>query len=172
MRAVGALGEAEAVPADDRAILQDHPMADAAGLANHRMRVRQEIVSNRHPAIDDSMGKQDRFLPDFNVLLNDDIRPDVRAGLNPGGRMDHCGRMNSRSILRRPVEKLESACKIQIRILAAQHRRGKSREVLGDDDCGGLGTTRVRGVLGVRNKCQLPRPSSLDRRNPGDFDVR
>src|SRR5947209_7002809 len=136
------------------------------------MRMRQKVVADGDSAINDDMCKQHCVLADFDFLLNDDICANVRTGFDPGRRMDYRRRMNSRSVLRRPIEKFESAGKIQIWILAAQHRRRKSREVLGHDYTRSSGAARQSCVLGIRNKCKLPWSGSFDRSNAGDFSIR
>src|SRR6266849_249435 len=60
---IGALGEAEAVAADDRSVLQNHAMADAADLANDGMGVRQKIVADPGAFIDDGVGMQHGVIP-------------------------------------------------------------------------------------------------------------
>src|SRR5205807_1479892 len=105
-------------------------------------------------------------------LVNHNERADMSSGLDPGRRMNYRRRMNSRSVLRRPIKKFESAGKIQIWILTAQHRRRKSREVLGHDYTRSSGAARQSCVLGIRNKCKLPWSGSFDRSNAGDFSIR
>src|SRR5438309_559252 len=97
------------------------------------MRMRQKVLADDDSAIDDDVSKQHCVLANFGFLVNHNERADMCSGLDPGRRMDYGGRMNSGSVLRRPIEKFESAGKIQIWILTAQHRSRKSREVLGHD---------------------------------------
>src|SRR6266568_6751523 len=97
------------------------------------MRMRQKVVADPHAAINDDVREQNRILANFGFLVNHNKRADMCSGFDPGRRMNCGGRMNSGSVLRRRIKKFESAGKIQIWILTAQHRRRKSREVLGDD---------------------------------------
>src|SRR6266487_133072 len=136
------------------------------------MRVRQKIVANLHATIDHHVREQDRLRADLDILLNHNVRSNVRAWLDLRGRMDDRGGMNSRSILRRLIKEFKRARKTQIWILAAQHRRRKSREVLGDDDRRSLGATRGGCVFGIRNECEMAWSGSFDRRNSRDFGVR
>ena len=64
MAAVGALGEAEAVAAHHHAILQSHPIADAAKFAHRGMRVRQKIVADLRAFVDHDMGMNHRVAAD------------------------------------------------------------------------------------------------------------
>src|SRR6266516_6100038 len=113
--------KAEAVAAHDHTILQDYIVADPAELSHHRMRVRQEVVADPHATINDDVREQNRVLANFGFLVNHNERADMCSGLDSGRRMNYCSWMNSGSVLRRPIEKFESAGKIQIWILTAQH---------------------------------------------------
>src|SRR5579864_9138679 len=127
-------GESETVRSNDHAILQQHVISETAALADHGVRVSQEVVADFHATIDDYVRQQYGVVPDLDVLAYHHIRSDVRAVTDPGGSKNHCCGMNSGSILRRGVEKSDSASESQIRILASQHCGREGREVFGDDD--------------------------------------
>ncbi len=98
------LGEAEAVGADDHAILQKHIISQAAALADDRMGVGKEVVTDLRPAIDDHMGQQHRILADLDVFADHHVRSNVRARADARRRMHHGRRMHSRRIFRRLME--------------------------------------------------------------------
>ena len=52
--------EAKTISAYDNTVLQNDIISDLAELANDRMRVRKEVVTDLHPAIDHRMRKQYR----------------------------------------------------------------------------------------------------------------
>src|ERR1035441_8882733 len=91
------------IRANDDAVLQKHIVADAAILAHHRMRMREEVVPDLHPAINNDMRQQHRVRADLNVLADHHIRPDVRicsdarAGVNDRGGM-HSSRSEERRV--------------------------------------------------------------------------
>src|SRR5437016_4965896 len=106
------------------------------------MRMRQKVVADPHAAINDDVREQNRVRADFYFLVNHNERADMCSGLDAGRGMNYRRRMNSGSVLWRPIEKFEGAGKIQIRVLTAQHRRRKSREVLGHDYRRSFGSAR------------------------------
>ena len=68
---VVSFGEAKAVGADHDSVLQQHVVADAAVLADDRVRVREEVVADLHSAIDHNVRQQDRVVADLDVLVDD-----------------------------------------------------------------------------------------------------
>ena len=72
-------GEAEAVAADDDAVLQQHAIADAAILPDARVRVCEEIVADARPAINGNKAVQHRAAPDLDIFIHEAIGPDVRV---------------------------------------------------------------------------------------------
>src|SRR5215467_10954429 len=72
-------GKAETVSANDRAILQNDSVADAAVLSHHGMRVRKEIVTDFGAAVDGHEAMQDVVATDFRFFIYVAIRPDMRA---------------------------------------------------------------------------------------------
>ena len=124
VRAVGALGESEAIAADDHAVLQNHAMADAAELAHHGMGMRQEIVADLRAFVDHDVrmqhgvrGRSTTFSPTATKAPMDAPSPIRRR----------CGnrrrRVNARRGPRRLVEQLQRAREIEIRVGRNQRRQ-------------------------------------------------
>src|ERR1700687_5484067 len=81
------------------------------------------------------------------------------------------GGMDSWGVARRLVEKFDGLRPGKIGVLAAQHSRGYSGEILGDDDRRGLGGLRGGVVLGVSHEGELAWASVFDAGHAGDFGV-
>ena len=71
------LGEAKAIGADHDAVLQQHVVAEAAVLAHHGVRVREEVVADLHSAIDDHVRQQHGAFADLDILVDHDVRANV-----------------------------------------------------------------------------------------------
>src|SRR6267143_863036 len=126
------LGEAEAVAADDDAILQDDAITDAAKLAHHCVGVRKEIIANARAAINRNGAVEYSVAADLNVLVDETVGADVCAFSDAGALRDDGGGMNSRSIPRGLIEKFNGVGKGQVRITGAKRgerwQRGLSSE--------------------------------------------
>src|SRR5579864_9267485 len=86
--------------------------------------------------------------------------------------MHDCGRVDSRSVLRRLVEQFQCAGEIQVGILASQHGRRKGGEVLGHDGGRGFGDASGGDVLRIGDERKLTGPGSFDAGHSGYFSVR
>ena len=75
--AVSVAGEAKAVAADHRAVLQDDVVAQGAELAHHRMRVGEEVVADPGAAIDDDVRQQHSVVANLDVFVDDHVCADV-----------------------------------------------------------------------------------------------
>jgi len=166
------LRKPESIRSNHHAILQQHPVADAAVLAHYRMRVRKKVVANLRPAINHHMRQQHRVRPNLHVLANHHIRPDVSIRANLRRRVNLSRGMHPRHILHRLMKKFERPRKRQVGILRPQHSRSNSREVLAHNYGRSPRSPRRRGVLGVGHKRKLPRPSLFNPVNPSNFGVR
>ena len=73
------LGEAEAVGADDCAILQQHAVAQLAAFADDGVRVGKEVVANLDITIDHHVRQQHGVASNLYTLIDYHIRTDVSA---------------------------------------------------------------------------------------------
>ena len=71
-------GEAEAVGADDCAILQQHAVAQSAAFAHYGVCVGEEVVANLDVAIDHHVRQQHRIASNLYSRADYHIRTDVR----------------------------------------------------------------------------------------------
>ena len=139
MRTVGALGEAEAIAADDGAVLQDHAMADAAEFAHHGVRVGQKIVADLRAFVDHGVRMQHGIAADRDTLAYHRERTDgsVLADAGAGG---HCGQgMDAGRGARRLIEQRQRTREIEIRIRRYYRGDGRIPNRLRDEDGRGLG---------------------------------
>src|SRR5262249_4035926 len=74
------LGEAKAVGANDRAILQDHVVCQPTPFTHDGMRVSEEVVADLYIAINHHVSENHGICTDLHVFADDDIRSDMRAG--------------------------------------------------------------------------------------------
>ena len=152
-------GEAEAVGADDHAILKNHVVAEAAMLANDGMSVGEEIVPDRYTAIHNDVG---RSTASFPMVTSRRSRHRARYGAlaDLGGGMHDCGGVNARGVVRRLVEKFQGTGKGQVRILAAQQSAwmaGKSSATMMAE---ALVLLAAPAYLGLATKVMCPGPAS------------
>src|SRR5208283_4747985 len=82
--AVGALGKAQAVAADDHAILQNHAIADAAVFAHHSVGVGEEMAADFGPKVNGYKTVQHGVGADLHVFVHETIGADMRAGSDSG----------------------------------------------------------------------------------------
>jgi hypothetical protein len=106
-RPVFLLGKTEAVTADDRSILQDHAMAEAARFTDDGVGVREEIVANVSAAIDGDETVKNGVAADFGFFIYETVGADVRSFADAGGLCNHGSCMNARRIARSLIEKLD-----------------------------------------------------------------
>ena len=95
MGAVGLLGEAEPVAADDRAVLHDDAIADDDPLANRDVRMEDAVVADARAATDDDIGIDDRARADGGAGADDDKRTDRHVSAQRDVRCDGAERVDS-----------------------------------------------------------------------------
>src|SRR6266852_51321 len=69
-RAIFLLVEAEAIAADDRPVLEDYAVTNAAELSNHGMSMREKRVANLCAAIDGDEAVQDSVAPNLRLIID------------------------------------------------------------------------------------------------------
>src|SRR5262249_15134467 len=123
------LGEAEAVRAEDHAVLHDHVVPDHTVFADRDVGVSQEIVADFYPAIDDHVGQQSAVLAEFDLRADHRVSADRGAGSDPGGGIDHGGGVDAPRGRRRPVKKTDGPGINRLRGLPAPQRVCRTRRV-------------------------------------------
>jgi hypothetical protein len=106
----------EAVAANHRAVLQDHPIAELAVFADAGMGVGEESFADARAAINGDEAVQDGVRADHHVVIDKTIRANVGAYADLRGGGDHGGGMNFGLVAGRLMKKVDGARKIQIRI--------------------------------------------------------
>ena len=149
------LGEAEAVGANDGAILQEHIVSELAEFADYGVGVGKEIVADLGVAVDDGVGQEDSVVSDDGVFVDDYVGSEVGVFAEPGCGMDDRGGVDSGGIARWLVEEFDGFGPSQIRILAAEHSRVNSREVVRDYNGGGLRRFCSSVVFGIADEGEL-----------------
>ena len=166
------LREAESICADDRSILQDNVIAQAAMLAYNRVRMREEIVADASAAIDHHMRQENCITADINIFVDHNVRSDMRASTNSGGAMNRRRRVYAGHVLRRLVEQFDCAREGEIRVLAAQRGRWNPWKVFRNDDrrcrCGPC----QRRILRISHKRDLAGYRFFNASDPCDFRFR
>jgi hypothetical protein len=164
-------GEAEAVGADDDAILQQNVVADAASFPDYGVGVREEVIADSYSAIEDDVRQQDGVVADLDILVNDYERADVSAASNLGSGMDGRRGVYSGGVEWRLVEQVESASETEVRILHAQRCRWDHGEGHRNDHCSSPGDARRRGIFRVRDERDFRGPGLLDAVEAGDLGI-
>jgi len=169
--AIVSLGKAEAVRADDDSVVQQDVIADAAVLANHGVRMGEEIVADLYSAIDNRVRQQDGMIADLDVLVDDNIGTEVSIASNLGGFMDNCCRMNSGRVAQRLVEEFEGAREAVVGIRDAQRGGRNGGKVEGYDYRGGLGQPGCGRIFGIGDEGDFSCAGLLDAVEASDLGI-
>lgn len=163
--------EAEAVGADDGAILQHHIVANPAVFAHNGVRVREEAIADVHTGVNDNVGEEDRVGTNDGFFADDNIGADMRASTNFRAGM-HDGRgMNAGGPDRRLIENLDRLRESEIGIPETQGRGGDIGEVRADKNSRSMRGAGEGGVLWVGNEGDLTRAGFFDAGDTGDFEI-
>src|SRR5215831_18667382 len=119
-RAVLLFGKAEAIAADDCAVLKNDAVADAAVLSHNGMRVSKEIVTDFRAAVDANEAMQDGVATDCRFFVHIAIRPDMRALADLCGLRDYGSRVNPGCTLWSLIKQFNRLRKRQVRIGGSQ----------------------------------------------------
>src|SRR5215472_4322852 len=159
------LGEAKAVTADNRAVLQNDAVAKAAMLAHNGVGVSDEVVTNLGSSIDGNEAVEDRMAANFRTFAN------------VGRLRDDRRRVNARSVFWRLVKKFKGVRKSQIGIGGPQGGKGRLGGVALDGhvflyeyrrSASGL---QEREVFSVSQKSDLAGTGMFDAGDTGNLDV-
>ena len=165
------VGEAEAVGADDGAVLQGDVVAEAAVFADDGVGVGEEVAADLCVGVDDCVGQKSCMISNDRVVADDDVRADVGFGADRRGGRDDGGGMDSGGVGWGLVEEFEGAGEGQIGIGDAQGCGGDITEGGFDQDGGGLGGAGQRRVLGVGDEGELAGTGVFEAGGGGDFGV-
>ena len=171
VRAVGPLGESEAVAPHHRAVLQNHAVADAAELAHYRVRVGQEVVADLGALVNDNVRMNDRVAPNAHALAHHCEWSHVRVRPDFGRRCDGSHRVNARRGPRRLIEKRQRTREVQVGILRQQTGDGQFLHPRRNDDRSGAGFLHLVGVFRVGEEGQLIRTGVLHSRHAVNFHL-
>ena len=169
--AAGFARKTETVAADDDAVLQQHAMAEAAVFADAGVGVGEEIVADARAAINRDETVQDRMVPDFDVLVHETVRADVRTYSDFGRAGDDRRGMHARRVVRRGMKQFDGAGEIEIRIRRTERGHARAGLAGSEKDRGGAGRFERGAVFAVDEERQLARVRFLDPGNAGDFEV-
>jgi hypothetical protein len=154
------VGEAEAVGADDGAILQGDVVAEAATLADDGVGVGEEMAADLGVGIDDDMRQKRGVVADDDVVADDNVSADVGFWADLRGGSDDGSGMDSGGVGRGLVEEFEGAGEGQIGITDAQGRGGDGPKE-GSTRTAVACVVRARGVyLGLATKVSWPGPAT------------
>jgi len=148
--AVFLFGEAEAVAADDGAILQDDAMAEAAVFADDGMRVSEEAVADFCAAVNRDETVQDGVAANLHVFVDVAIRADVGAFADVRGLGDDGGGVDAGCVAGGLIEEFNGVSESQIGICGA--KRGEGRGVRGALDGDTLFDEHGRGARGFQKR--------------------
>jgi hypothetical protein len=152
-------GKAEAVGTDDGAVLQDDVVADLAALADHGVRVGEEVAADVGVGIQHDVGQQRRVIAKDNVVADDDIGADVGVGADLGSGSDDRGGMDSGLVNGGFVKQFQRSGEGKVGIVDAESGRGDLLKRGLDQYGGGLGGASERDVLGIGDEGELARSS-------------
>src|SRR5208337_797683 len=170
VRAIRLASEPEAIRPDNRAILQDHVVADANEFTYHCMRMGEEAVADPGPSVNHHVAFQHAVIPNLHSFLEDHVGTDGGSAAQFDLRGDDCRGMNAR---RRPVkrmEELEGLGKREVRIRRPQ--RGPAPQVLLRAGNDGRRACRLdfAQVLRIGKKSQFAGRGVVHSGNAGDLE--
>ena len=165
------MGEAEAVGADDGAVLQGDVVAQTAAFAHDGVRVGEEVAADLCMRVDDGVGQQRGVVSNDRMVADDDVGADVGFGADRRGGSDDGGGVDSGRVGWGFVEEFEGAGEGQIGITDAQGRGGDRAEGGFDQDGGGLRGAGERRVLGIGDEGELAGAGVFEACGGGDFGV-
>src|SRR5262245_8007244 len=118
--AIFLFGEAEAVAADDDAVLENHAVADAAVFANDSVGMGEEVIADLNTAIERDETVKHSVRSELDILVHKPIRADVRVRADVGRFRDYGGRMNPGDVCGWLVEEFNGTGEGQIGVAGAQ----------------------------------------------------
>ena len=172
VRAVLPLGEAEAIAPHHHAVLQDHPISDAAEFAHGGVRERQEIVAdlrafvNNHVRVQHCVASQAHALSHHRERADGAVLAHRRRGRYVRQRVDP-GRRT-----RRLVEQRQGVRKAQIRVVRHQERRVQAGYRGRRQYRARPGVFHLGPIFGVGQEGQHARPGLLHARHAHDVRLR
>ncbi|MNZ66494.1 hypothetical protein D3C78_847190 [compost metagenome] len=166
------VGKAEAFAADNRARLNDHPLADADIVVQGYSRGQPTALANHTTGTDEALRTDGDAWADLRTAFNHRTSTDASAGINLGIRSNHGAGMNSRYSPGLWIEQVGDARISEVRVGDDQRVAGKTFGICGfEQDRGRVAFTEVLAVLRIGQKAQLPRPSFLKGRQASDFQL-
>ncbi len=120
--AVFLLGKAQAVTADDRAVLEDYAVADAAVFADDGVGVGEEVVADFGATVDGDEAVEDGVVADFYMLVDKAVGADVGAFGYAGGAGDDGGFVDAGDVAGGFVEEFDGFGEGQVGVGGAEGR--------------------------------------------------
>ena len=135
------------------------------------MCVREEVAADLCVRVDNRVRKQRSVGTEDDVIADDSIRADVRAGPDLRGRRHNSGGMNAGWVCRRLVEELERAGEGEVGVVDAQGCCGDLLEAGLDHNGRGARGAGERCVLGIGDEGELAGLGVFEARCGGDLGV-
>ncbi len=113
-------GVAEAVGADDGAVLQDDAIADAAVFADDGVGVGEEVVADFGALVDGDEAVEDGVVADLDVFVDEAVGADVGAFGDAGGAGDDGGFVDAGGVARGVVEEFDGVGEGEVGVAGAE----------------------------------------------------
>ena len=149
IRAVGLLGEPEAVGPNHRAVLQDAVARDPHVLAHDRVGVGQEAVADLSVPVDHHKALEHAVVSKHDAFLNHHVRTDGGITAEPDIRADDGGRVDAGSGSRRRPKQLDGLGECQVRVVGAQQGAAGRVDVRAHDNRCRARSLKLTAVLGI-----------------------
>ena len=171
--AVIIFSEAKSIAANNHPILQQHIVSQATLLADDRVGMSREVVTDFHAAINNDVRQQHGVFPDLDIFADHDVRAEVCAFADFRRCMRSLRSDEFRArTLQTHSKQSDGASECQVGILAAQHGSRESGEVFADND--GLTLSSFwprRRTLGWLRRSSWPEPASSNPGNTCDLGI-
>jgi hypothetical protein len=140
--------ETEAIGTDNRTGMNNHPLTDPATVVDGDIRIQDPAVADTDIVPHHTAGMDDNAFAEADILAEDDIRRDRRAGWNR--RLDDCRRMNTAETDPNRIQQGGDTGIVGIRVGGDDTWAGKAVGRIGSqNDCGRPGRFKLRPVLTI-----------------------
>ena len=164
-------GEAEAVRADDDAVLESNVVAEDTVFADDSVGMREEMAAGLNAGIKHDVRQERCMRAEMNAGADDGVCADVSIRADDGRGMDDCGVMNSGRVDGRLIEEAERARRGVIGILDAQRCGGDFLKVWLDKDGRGVRRARKRGVAHIGHEGDFGGAGFFNAFDAGNFEI-
>ena len=165
-------GKAEAVAADHRPVVEDHPVADGAAFSDGDVGVEDGVVADGGVAADHHSGMDGHPLAEHHPVAQADQRTDAHLGRNDTVAADHRARVHAAGRERPGEQAGVDAGGGHRGLVGDKGRHGQRRAAGGHDAGAGPAAVRQGQLAGVEEKGDFTGAGLFDAVEAADDELR